>query len=293
MDNIKNNMSETTKGIICIIISAFGFAMMSAFVKLSGDLPTFQKTFFRNLVSCIVAFAMILKTKDSFFGNKENRGILTLRAAFGTLGIIFNYYAIDKLVLSDANMLNKLSPFIVIIFSALFLKEKIKTNQILAVLVAFAGSLFIIKPTFNLDVIPSLVGVSGAFCAAAAYTCLRVLGGKEKGATIVFYFSLFSLVVILPFMIISYEPMSILQFVYLMLAGVFATVGQFGITWAYKYAPAKEISIFDYSNIIFSAIISIILFRAFPDIFSVIGYFVIFGASFYIFRYNKKLDKIN
>lgn len=292
MDNIESNISDRTKGIICIVISAFGFAMMSAFVKLSGDLPTFQKTFFRNLVSCIVAFIMVIKANESFFGKKENRKILTLRATFGTLGIILNFYAIDKLVLSDANMLNKLSPFFVIIFSALFLKEKIKKNQIIAVVIAFLGALFIIKPELNMQVMPALIGVSGAVCAAIAYTCLRVLGGREKGATIVFYFSLFSLIVIFPFMVISYESMTLIQFTYLMLAGTFATLGQFGITWAYKYAPAKEISIFDYSNIIFSAIISIVLFGVFPDKYSILGYIIIFAASLYMFMYNKKLDKI-
>ncbi|MFR8868694.1 DMT family transporter [Paraclostridium sordellii] len=286
MNNL--NISDRNKGILFIIISAFGFAMMSAFIKLSGDLPSFQKTFFRNLVSCIIAFALILKYKESFFGSKENRKILVWRSIFGTLGIILNYYAIDRLVLSDANMLNKLSPFFVIIFSAIFLKEKIKTNQAIAVGIAFIGALFIIKPTLNFEVIPSVVGTMGAIFAAAAYTCLRVLGGKEKFYTVVFFFSLFSTLAILPFTIVVYKSMTIVQFGYLILAGIFASIGQFGVTLAYKYAPAKEISIFDYSNIIFSAIISIIIFNTIPDKFSFIGYIIIFSASYYMFRYNKK-----
>ncbi|WP_294385294.1 DMT family transporter [uncultured Clostridium sp.] len=290
MKNI--TLSNRTKGVLFIIISAFGFAMMSAFVKLSGDLPSFQKTFFRNITSCIIAFVLILINKESFFGKLENQKILILRSLFGTLGIVFNFYAIDKLVLSDANMLNKLSPFFVIIFSALFLKEKINLKQGLAIIVAFIGALFIIKPQFNFDMIPSLIGVCGAICAAAAYTCLRVLGGKEKYYTIVFYFSFFSTIVILPFMLIVYKEMSMLQFIYLILAGIFASIGQFGITIAYKYAKAKEISIFDYSNILFSAIISIVLFGVIPDYLSVLGYIIIFAVSLYMFLYNKKLDKI-
>lgn len=290
MDKFKN-ISDRNKGIMFIILSAFGFAIMSAFIKLSGDLPSFQKTFFRNLVSCIIAFLLILKHKESFFGKKENQKILILRSIFGTLGIILNYYAIDKLVLSDANMLNKLSPFFVIIFCAIFLKEKIKPNQAIAVGVAFVGALFIIKPSFNFDMIPSTAGIMGAIFAAAAYTCLRVLGSKEKFYTVVFYFSLFSTISILPFTIVVYKSMTITQLIYLILAGVFASIGQFGITLAYKYAPAKEISIFDYSNIIFSAIISIVVFSAIPDIFSIIGYIIIFGASYYMFLYNKKLNK--
>ncbi len=287
-----NNLSNRVKGIIFIIFSAFGFAVMSAFVKLAGDLPSFQKTFFRNLVSCLIALIFIIKNKESFFGKKENQKLLILRSTLGTIGIVANYYAIDKLVLSDANMLNKLSPFFVIIFSALFIGEKINLKQIISILIAFIGVLFIIKPTFNLEIYPFIIGIMGAVFAAGAYTCLRVLGNKEKHYTVVFYFSLFSLIAIFPFMMVVYKPMSILQLIYLIMAGVFASIGQFGITLAYKYAPAKEISIFDYSNIIFSAIISFIIFGTLPDILSFIGYGVIFMASLYMFIYNKKLDKV-
>ena len=281
-------MSEITKsnrlkGIFFIILSAFGFAVMSAFIKLSGDLPNIQKVFFRNLVSAIIALFLIIKHKGSFTGKKENRKILIYRSLFGTIGIIFNYYAIDNLVLSDANMLNKISPFLVVVFCALILKEKINLKQILAIIVAFIGALFIVKPSFDIRVVPYIIGFLSAVFAALAYTCVRMLGNKEEYYTIVFFFSTFSLVTVLPMFIYVYEPMTTMQFVYLILAGIFASLGQFGVTLAYKYAPAKEISIFDYSNIIFSAILSIFLFGVYPDKLSVVGYFIIFAAAFYMF----------
>ncbi|MCR1954001.1 DMT family transporter [Clostridioides mangenotii] len=284
--------SDRVKGIIFITASALGFALMSAFVKLAGDLPNFQKVFFRNLVSATVALYLIMKHKGSMTGKKENRKILIYRSLFGTLGVIFSFYAIDNLVLSDANMINKLSPFLVIILSALFLKEKINAKQITSLIVAFIGSLFIIKPTFSIDLVPYIVAILGALFAGAAYTCLRVLRDREEYYTIVFFFSVFSLVTTFPAFIFVYKSMTLLQLIYLLLAGVFASLGQFGITLAYKYAPAKEISIFDYTNIIFSAILSIVLFNQFPDILSIIGYIIVFIASFYMFLYNKKLDKI-
>lgn len=288
-----NKLTNRTKGILWIIFSAFGFAVMSAFVKLAGDLPSFQKTFFRNLVACLVAAYFIIKNNGSFFGKKENQKILILRSTLGTLGIILNFYSIDYLVLSDSNMLNKLSPFFTIIFSALFLKEKINKNQIISLIIAFLGALLIIKPSFTIQAFPYLTGVLGAVFAAGAYTCVRVLGTKESHYTVVFYFSLFSLIAVFPFMIVVYKPMTTLQFVYLILAGVFASIGQFGITLAYKYAPAKEISIFDYSNIIFSAILSLVLFNTVADYLSILGYLVIFIAAYYMFQYNRKLDKLN
>lgn len=290
-------MSEITKsnrlkGIFFIILSAFGFAVMSAFIKLSGDLPNMQKVFFRNLVAATIALFLIIKHKGSFTGKKENRKILIYRSIFGTIGVIFNYYAIDKLVLSDANMLNKISPFLVVIFCALILKEKINVKQISAIIVAFIGALFIIKPTFDVRVVPYMIGFLSAVSAALAYTFVRMLGNKEEYYTIVFFFSTFSLITVLPMFLMVYEPMTSMQFIYLILAGVFASLGQFGITLAYKYAPAKEISIFDYSNIIFSAILSIFLFGAYPDSISVVGYFIIFAAALYMFLYNKKQDKL-
>ena len=284
--------SNRVKGIICIIASAFGFALMSAFVKLAGDLPNFQKVFFRNLISAIVALYLIIKHKGSLIGKKENRSLLILRSIFGTLGVILNFYSIDKLVLSDSNMLNKLSPFLVVILCAIFLKEKINMTQISSIITAFIGALFIIKPTFSVEIIPYIGGLMGALFAAAAYTCLRAIGNKEESYTIVFFFSMFSLIVTLPVFLYVYEPMQLSQLIYLILAGVFASLGQFGITLAYRYAPAKEISIFDYSNIIFSAILSIFLFGQIPDILSILGYIIIFLAAFYIFLYNKNLDKV-
>ncbi len=71
-----------------------------------------------------MAFYLVKKDNALLFGHKENRLALIGRSALGTLGIWANYYAIDRLILSDATILNKLSPFFVIIFSYLFLKEK-------------------------------------------------------------------------------------------------------------------------------------------------------------------------
>lgn len=288
--NNESIIKNRNKGIILLIMSAFGFAMMATFIKLCPEIPSFQKIFFRNSVSLIVASIAIIQHKKRFFAKKENQKLLLLRCTLGTLGIMFNFYCIDRMVLSDANMLNKLSPFFIVVFSAIFLHERIKLNQLLSVVVAFVGALFIIKPSFSFDVVPALVGTLGGICAAAAYTCIRALRGREDAETIVFFFSFFSCIVTLPVTIITYTPMSLVQFTYLVLSGVFASIGQFGITLAYKYAPAKEISIFDYSNIIFSAIISLIVFDMLPDYYSVFGYLIIFVSSFYMYIYNRKLD---
>lgn len=281
-------MSNLVKGILLMLISSIGFAVMTLFVKLSGELPAIQKTFFRNLISAVIAFGFVIYNKESLFGKRENQLVLLGRSIFGTIGIVLLFYAIDHLVLSDADMLNKMSPFLVIIFSAIFLKERVLPFQMVTIVLAFIGMLFIIKPSLSVDFFPYMIGVLSAVVAAAAYTLLRVLGTREKFYTVVFYFSFFSTVVLLPFLILFYEPMTAKQLIYLLLAGLFATVGQFGITLAYKYAPARDISIFTYSTVLFTTILSFTFFGEGPDIYSLLGYVIILSAMTYMFFRGRK-----
>lgn len=297
-------MSNKNKGIFFIILSSFSFASMSLFVQLSGDLPFMQKTFFRNIVALTFSCAIIIKNKSGFKFKKENTGFLFLRALFGTLGMILNFYALENLILSDATMLSKMAPFFVIIFSFFILKEKIKLWQIISICIAFISSIFIINPVMimallqgvvlesDLNNLPALAGFLGAMSAGIAYTIIRLLSNRgENGALIVFYYSLFSTLVTLPFFIIYYNPMETIQVAYLLLAGLFASFGQFSITAAYSHAPAKEISVFDYSQIIFSGVLGYIVFGQVPLLTSFIGYGVIISVAIFMFIMNNRSEK--
>ncbi|AIO19206.1 EamA-like transporter family protein [Candidatus Izimaplasma bacterium HR1] len=280
-------MSNRAKGIIAILVASLGFAFMSIFVKLAGDLPVAQKVIFRNIVSMIVAFIMVTINKESYYGKKENRELLYIRSAFGTIGMLLFFYSISNLVAADANALNKLSSFFLIGFSFLVLRERISKPQLIAIIIAFIGALLIIKPSLDFEILPYFTSIMAAMFAGAAYTMLRLLGNKEKYYTIVLFFSTFSFIVLLPFVAYNYVPMTSMQWLYLFLTGLGATIGQFGTTIAYKYAPAKEISIFNFSNVVFVTLLAIPILGELPDYLSLIGYFVIFGASFYMFKYKK------
>lgn len=284
------NMKKQYKGIFYIILSAFCFSLMDMFVRMSGDLPSIQKSFFRNIVAAVFGCILVLKEKDSFQWKKGSGKYLILRSLFGTLGILCNFYAIDHLALADASMLNKMSPFFVVIFSFLFLKEKVTAAQILLVMGAFGGSLFVVKPTVsNLDLIPSLIGLLGGLGAGAAYTMVRKLGTVGiKGPFIVFFFSTFSCVITLPWLIFDYHAMTLWQVLVLLLAGLCAAGGQFAITAAYCYAPASEISIYDYTKVIFSMVLGFMMFQQIPDFYSWVGYVIICLMAVLMFFYNKK-----
>jgi drug/metabolite transporter (DMT)-like permease len=278
-------MNTKNRGILCIIGSAFCFACMNLFVRLSGDLPSMQKSFFRNLIAFLLALVVIYRQKTEVRITKESIVPLLLRSIAGTVGILCNFYAIDHLAIADASMLNKLSPFFVLIFSWLILKETVTSFQAVCILVAFLGSLFVIKPSAGIFANPAaLVGMLGGLGAGIAYAFVRLASQKGvKGPVIVAFFSGFSTLVILPFVVVGHAPMTAQQVLLLILAGTAAAGGQFLITAAYSYAPAREISIYDYTQIIFSTLLGLFVLHELPDHYSFIGYVIIIGASLAMF----------
>ena len=286
-------LNSKVKGIIAILISAVGFSFMSVFFRLAGDLPVFQKSLARNFVAMFIPLFFIYKYRQPMFGKLSSQPLLISRSTLGLIGVLLNIYAIDHMVLSDADTLMKLNPFWTIVLSLIFLHEKVRKYQITAMIIAIIGMLLIVKPEFSSSVIPSIAGLLSGIFAASVYTCVRALSTREKPYTIVFYFSLFSVVVLIPFSIFTYTPMTTIQILFLLGAGLSAAVGQIGITLAYSFAPAKDISIFTYASIIFTALFGFILFGESPDMFATVGYIVIIGASYYMFDKARRETTIN
>jgi drug/metabolite transporter (DMT)-like permease len=269
------------KGILFILTSAFFFSLMTVFVRLSGDVPTMQKAFFRNIVAAAVAIVILLRSGQRVTVKKESLLPLILRSAFGTAGILSNFWAVDHLGIADANMLNKLSPFFAILMSIFILGEIPNRIEWLSVLLAFIGAAFVAKPSSGIVSFPALIGIFGGFSAGTAYTFVRRLGLQGvKGPIVVAFFSIFSTLVLLPNFLMNYQPMSVLQLVFLIFAGCAAAGGQLSVTAAYQHAPARDISVFDYSQVIYAAAFGILLFGELPDVWSLIGYVIIIGTAF-------------
>lgn len=285
-------MSNKAKGIFYIVLSALSFSFMSLFIKLSGDIPTLQKAFFRNFVAAFVAVFLLakqhIKVKDCV--EKKSLPYVFGRAFFGTVGLFCNFYAIDHLHIADASMLNKLSPFFAILFSYIILKECIARYQIVCVCCALIGAACILKPDGGTLVsMPALIALIGGMGAGMAYTLLRKARSMNvPGAFIVFFFSFFSCICTLPYCILHFTPMTTIQVIYLLLTGLAAAFGQFFITAAYSYAPAKELSVYDYSNVIFTGILGLIVLGEVPDALSYIGCIIIIGTSVAMYRIGRR-----
>ena len=273
--------ANRTKGILFILSAAFFFSLMTVFVRLSGDVPTMQKAFFRNIVAAFLAAFILMRSGEKFYIPRTSLMDMFLRCSIGTMGILCNFWAVDHMRIADANILNKLSPFFSILMSIFILKERPNRVEWLSVLLAFIGAAFVAKPGAGIASFPALVAILGGFTAGTAYTYVRKLGlSGVKGPVIVFSFSVFSTLILLPNILLNYHPMSVKQFVFLVLAGCSAAIAQLSVTAAYQNAPARDISVFDYSQVVYAAMFGFLLWGEIPDALSFLGYAIIIGTAF-------------
>ena len=273
--------------------SALGFALMGMFVRLPDDvgeaIPFTQKSFFRNIVAVTVAGMLFARMapRRAVFVPRNVLWPLVWRSIFGTIGIFGNFYALSHIPLGDACMLNKLSPFAAVIASWMLLGERVTARQAVAVAVAFVGAMFVVKPGFALagETTAALAGLVGGISAGLAYTCVRRLGIlKVEPSFIVLFFSGFSTLVTLPFLLFDYHPMTPAQVAVLLGAGISATAGQFGITAAYRFAQPRQLAVYDYTNVVFAALLGFAVFGQVPDVFSWLGMAIIVAMGLWMNR---------
>ncbi|MGL4874304.1 MAG: DMT family transporter [Clostridium sp.] len=273
-------MNNKKKAIIFMILSAFFFTTMNMFGKLSSGMNPYQKTFITNAVATLIVIIILKRRKASFIGHKGTRLKLLIRGLAGTVSICAFYFSLEHLYLSDATMLNQLSPFFTIIFSFILLKEKLTKKQLACLIVAFLGCIFIVRPEFNSSIIPALLGIFAAGAAGLAYTMIRLIGNKEDFFTVILSFSGIATIICFPSLFFDKSGLTLFNILIMVGAGLSFMIGQVFLTLSYRYAPASEVSMYSYIGLIIAAFYGFIIFNEIPDIYSIIGYIIIISASF-------------
>ena len=283
-----NGMSERTKGAVLMCTSDL-FSAMQIPISLSGTtIPIMEQVFFRNIVTLILSFILIMRSGGSLFGTKKNQPLLFVRSAFGFLGLITQFYAVAHANQGDVSTMMKLSPFMITLWAAIFLKEKIRKVQVPALLIAFLGAAFVANPAFNSNLFPLFMAFLCAFFSSVSYTLLAYFKNKVDGMTIIMHFSTFCVLACIPFMIFDFVMPTFKELLLLLLIGVFGGFGQIALTYAYRLATAAEISIYNYSGIVFSIILGYVFLGEVLDVTSVIGCALVIIAALITYIFSGK-----
>ena len=285
------NMGKQKSQAVCLMLtSALSFSVMQVFVKLSSaEVGTFEQTFFRNLISLIIAAQMVCREHVHILREIKRGGwSIWGRSFFGFLGIVLFFYATGHARQADVAMLNRSSPVFVTLFAALFLKEKLSAVKVASTILCLTGAYIAMQPSFDSNPFPLMAALLAAIVAGMAYTMLAYCKNFVSASVIIFHFSAFSTVCAGLMMLPTFVVPSPKAAIELVLIGVFAAIGQFLLTYAYQKAPASEVSIYQYSGVVFTAVLSFFLLGESLSRTSVIGGIIILGAIFWVFDYHRK-----
>ena len=259
-----------------MIFASICFALVGVMIKFIENIPLMEMIFFRNLPSILI-LPLILKSKNISLRG-ENKPLLLFRCFFGFLSAVGYFYTFKTMTMTDAMTIRQLSPFFIVMFAIIFLKEKVSPQRIPIFLLVFLGGLLVIKPGIRLEIFPAIVGVLAAIFGAGAHISLRNLRLTDHPLVIVNYFSFVSGLMALLILIWqnNFVVPDFISLMSLILLGLIALGAQIALTKAYQMAPASMVSLYTYSQIIFATIFGLLFFRELPDLLS------IFGASLII-----------
>ncbi len=286
-----NTEHTTKKAAILMMTSALMFAMMQIVIGLTADtIPVFEQVFFRNLIAAGVALFYIKKDKVKFSGEKKHIKFLLLRSLAGFIGMLSLFYAAGNGDQGDISTIMNTSPFFTMLFACVFLKDKLYRYQIVAMIIAFIGALFVAGPGLDSALLPLLAALGGAVFSGVAYTLISFLKGKEHPWLIIFVFSLVSTLGTVPLMALDFVLPTLEDFILLLLIGLFAAGGQLALTYSYTLAPATKVSIYNYSGIVFSMILAYFILGQVLGANSYIGGGLVITGGIIMFIYGKKVS---
>ena len=242
---------SVSRGIFDMILASLSFGTMTAFVKLASEtLPAFEIVFCRSLLGSLMMTALLLKEKGSFVGTQPK--LLIMRGAFGFIALAMNFYAISKLNLGTAVILNYTSPIFVAIIAALLLKEEV--SKILWVLtgLCFTGLFLLVGPQFSIKSFPILIGLFSGVMAALAYMTIRMAGKEESSTTIIFYFTTVATIGSLPLLRFGFHMPDAKEWFALLGIAITSFFGQIFLTRSIREAPASIVCPFSYLAPVFS-----------------------------------------
>ena len=260
------------------------FACLSAIVKWTGErgVPTFEIIFFRNAFAFIPLGLYVWRTTGfSVLKTRRPVGHLT-RSAIGLVAMTCGFSALQRLPLTDATAFQFAAPLFMTALSAMILREPVGRHRWGAVLVGFVGVLIMTRPTGQVNPIGVGLALAGAIGAAGASVTIRQMADTERGATIVFYFTLAGTVLGLAGSAFDWVTPDLLTLAMLVLGGLVGGVGQILTTQAVTVAPVGVVAPFDYTQLVWATGFGFLIWGELPHAATVAGAVVVAASGVYI-----------
>jgi drug/metabolite transporter (DMT)-like permease len=267
------------RGALYMVASALLFASMAATVRVaSRELPNAPIVFFRHFIMLVFLLPWLWREGRQGLRTGDFRGHL-VRGLAGVSAVACYFFALARLHLADAVLLNQSMPLFIPLVERAWVGERIPPRLWSVLALGFAGLLLILRPGTGVFEPAALVGLASAVLASVAQVGIRRLTRTEPVTRIVFYFGLVASVASLPPAVHWWQSPSPFAWAVLLLMGVFATVGQLTLTRAYLHAPAASVGPFLYVGPVFAGLIDWLVWGRLPDGLFVLGALIVIAAA--------------
>ena len=257
--------TAATRGLGWMIVAQACFAVMNVCTRLgSRHLPWPEIAAVRFLVGALLAAGLASATGRSL--RVTDRAGTWRRSIYGTLAAAASFYALasSRIAVGDAVTLGATTPIFVALLSRPLLGERVGRHVALAVLLAFAGVLAIVRPSFAIAWPVALVATAGALFYAMALLWLRRIGPGESHEAIVLHFSLVGLGTMVALALPVWRWPDWPGGLALLGAGLGGGGAQLAMTRAYALQRAAPVTAISNLGVVFTYLLAVPLFGDLP-----------------------------
>ena len=279
------------RAILLKVVSVAAFVAMQTMIKFAGQLPSGQIIFFRSFFAMLPVLVMLAwqrELRTAFHTSRPGGHIF--RGFVGVCGMGFGFFALTRLPLPEAIVLNYAQPLLVVLISAVVLHETVRVYRWTAVAIGLVGVLVIAWPQLTLleegirsqQGLGALAALAAAAVSAVAMLQVRSLVATEKSSTIVLWFSATATIVALCTIPWGWTSLSVTQMAFLGAAGLLGGIGQILMTESYRHASAATVAPFEYTSMLFGIVVGYLAFSDIPTIYTIVGGAIVVASGLFI-----------
>ena len=281
---VKFKISTETIGIIFAILAYLSFSLLDTIQKtLIIYYSVFQLLFIKYCFTLCLSFIESRRKKNYKFYLTNNLKLQILRSFLSILESACFVLAFRYLSLADAHSIGGLTPIIVVIFSSIFLREKITPKIWLAIFMGFIGVLVIMRPGLSIFDPKSLIPLSAALFLGLYQVVTRKASEYDQNETSLFYTAITGILIMGSISFFYWIPINLSFILLFMGVGVFYSLGLYLQIIALSKARASIVQPFHYTLIFWAIIFGFIFYNDIPDLFTIAGATIIASSGIYIF----------
>jgi drug/metabolite transporter (DMT)-like permease len=267
-----------------MVLSALSFSVMAALVKLVGQrLPSQEIILARSLVALGLSYVMLRRAGVPIWG--QQRKLLVVRALLGFAALSCVFYALTRLPIAEATVLQYLYPVLTAVIAAFALRERVGLRLMFALALGTLGVIVVARPAAvfssasTIDPLGAAVAMGGSLFTAGAYVLVRRLSQTEHPLVVVFYFPLLAVPLSLPAVALDFVLPRGAEWLGLLGVGLATQAGQVCLTRGLQAERAAFASTISYLQIVFATLWGVLLFDEIPGLGTLIGALLIFAGT--------------